>query len=210
MIIDGIKDSMILVDEGGGGDYTPCPEGSFMARCIRLVDLGTQASEFEGEKKSKREVMITWEVYVLNEDETLALRDNGSPFEISKRYTASLNEKASLRKHLDAWRGRPFTEEELTGFDLPKILNTYCLINIQTRESKKGKKYAFIAGIMAAPRGTPKPEPINAYMQVSLRNFEPDFFAELPEYVQDIIKQSAEWPLIEAVLAAPSSEAIPF
>ena len=211
MIIEAIKDGLTLSDEGGGGDYTPAPEGSHIARCIRVVDLGTQINDFEGQETRKREVMLTWEVYCLDESEKLLLRDNGSPFEISKRYTASLNEKANLRKHLDSWRGRPFNEDELKGWHVKNVLNSYCLLSIQHKISKKNKPYACIAGIINLPRGMAKPEPINTYMHFSLREFDRDWFAELPEYVQELIKGSCEWPAIETALASmPANENTPF
>ena len=39
--------------------------------------------------------------------------DSGEPFLVWKRYTLSLGDKATLRAHLEAWRGRKFTADEL-------------------------------------------------------------------------------------------------
>ena len=44
--------------------------------------------------------------------------DNGRRFQLRKDYKNSLHEKAGLRKDLEAWRGRRFTDAELAGFDL--------------------------------------------------------------------------------------------
>ena len=92
------------------------------ARCCRLIDLGSQESEFQGEKKLQRKILISWE---LSE-----LRTDGSPFQISRRFGLSLHEKTALRAFLQAWRGRPFSDAELAGFDLRKLLNAPCLLNV--------------------------------------------------------------------------------
>ena len=41
---------------------------------------------------------------------------DGKPFLVRRRYTASLHEKSALRKDLESWRGRAFTNVELDGF----------------------------------------------------------------------------------------------
>ena len=81
--------------------------GTYTAVCCELVDLGQQYNEKWG--TSARKVLIGWEVV----GETVNVNGEAQPRIFSKTYTASLNEKASLRKDLNAWRGRPFTDEEL-------------------------------------------------------------------------------------------------
>ena len=56
--------------------------------------------------------------------------EDGRPFAVSKTYTASLFEAAALRKDLESWRGKSFTEEELGGFDISKLLGCTARIEV--------------------------------------------------------------------------------
>ena len=46
---------------------------------------------------------------------------HGRRFDVARVYTLCLHERAALRKDLESWRGRKFTEQELDGFDLEKL-----------------------------------------------------------------------------------------
>ncbi len=137
---------MILTDTGGT-TYAPCPAGSYLARCVQLIDMGTQQSTFENKPKSARKALISWEI--LDDD---VRRDDGQPYVVSKRFTQSLHEKAALRKTLAAWRGRDFTAQELAGFDLAALLGKDAFLSI-IHADKDGKTYANIAGVMRPPKG---------------------------------------------------------
>lgn len=142
---------MILTDTGGAA-FTPCPAGSYLARCVQLIDLGTQTSNFEGETKKARKVLIAWEIL---DDE--CRRDDGQPFILSKRFTQSLHEKAALRKTLEAWRNRTFTPPELKGFDLGTVLGKDAFLSV-IHTDKDGKTFANIAAVMKPPKGMTAPE----------------------------------------------------
>lgn len=142
---------MILTDSGGAA-FTPCPAGSYLARCVRLIDLGTQTTDYQGETKTARKLLLAFEVL---DDE--ARRDDGAPFVLSKRYTASLHEKAALRKDLAGWRGRDFTPDELKGFDLAAVVGKDCFISV-VDATKGDRTYSNLASIMKPPKGMKPPE----------------------------------------------------
>lgn len=81
--------------------------------------------------------------------------DDGKPFIVQKRYTASLHEKSKLRPELESWRGRAFTEDELKEFDLEKLLGANCLLNV-AHVVKDGKTYANVTAVMPLKRGMEK------------------------------------------------------
>ncbi len=72
------------------------------------------------------------------------------PAVIGSRFTSSLSPKALLRQHLESWRGRPFTEQELMGFDLINLLGVPALISVMHSEDGK---FANISAIMGMPPG---------------------------------------------------------
>ena len=41
--------SFIVENTSSGGDFKPVPAGLHLARCYRIIDLGTQRSEFDGQ-----------------------------------------------------------------------------------------------------------------------------------------------------------------
>jgi hypothetical protein len=154
-----------------------------MGVCNMLVDLGMQFNEVY--KNSSRKVLIGWEI----PDETIELDDGPHPRQISKRYTASLNEKSTLRSDLAAWRGRDFTPEELAAFDLRNIVGASCLINVIHKESN-GKTYANIGNIMALPKGMAKGKLSEPAVIFDLDTDPVEDVDKLPKWIGDIIKKS--------------------
>lgn len=140
---------MLTVAENTSGTFEMPPAGPVAARCSRLIDLGSQESDYQGEKKMQRKILLSWEL--------AELRTDGTPFVISRRFGLSLHEKAALRGFLQAWRGRPFTPEELAGFDLRRLLAAPGMLNIMHTE-RAGKQYANIASISPLPKGMNAPE----------------------------------------------------
>lgn len=138
---------MLTISETSTADYTPPEAGTYAARCCSIIDLGTQSSTWEGEAKTAHKVMLSFEV-----TDTDNRRVDGSPHMISRRFTASLHAKAGLRKFLEAWRGRPFTPEELAAFDLKTLAGLPCLVGI-VHETKGDKTYANLASVMKLPKG---------------------------------------------------------
>lgn len=142
----------MVISESTSASFAPCPPGSYLARCVRVIDMGTQTTDYQGEVKTNRKVLLGFEIL---DDE--ARRDDGTPHILSKRYTTSLHEKAALRKDLSSWRGRDFSAEELKGFNLGAILGQLCFISVV--ETIKGDRtYANIASIMKQPKGMTPPE----------------------------------------------------
>lgn len=177
---------MGFIATNDGGNFEMTPQGVHIARCFRMVDLGTQESEFQGQKKTQRKIMISWE---LLGEERMA---DGNTFTISKRYTLSMHEKAQLRNDLEAWRGRAFTREEEAQFDVSKVLGTYCMINIM-HEEKNGKTYANIASIMPLPKGMPKPSSPNECYLFDIDAPNMEIFNRFGDKLKATITSAPEW-----------------
>lgn len=140
----------MIVAKASGGTYIPAPAGVWAGVCVDVVDLGPMVQEFAGKKRTLHKIRIVWQI-----SET---RADGKPYSASKMYTLSLHEKASLRKDLESWRGRAFTEPELQGFDVETVLSAAALLNI-VENLKNGTKYANVAGVMRLPKTMEAPTP---------------------------------------------------
>lgn len=124
----------------GSGDYTPAPAGMHSAVCADVVDHGM----VEGTYGVKHKVSLVFLI-----DETM---EDGKPFSVHRRYTASLNEKATLYRDLVSWRGKAFTAAELAAFDLENLICVPCMVNV-VQEERDGKTYANVASISPLPKG---------------------------------------------------------
>lgn len=189
--------SLIAKDTGGGDrTFELAPSGAFVARCYRVVDLGTQTFSVMGETKQAHQVLITWEI-----NKTMA---DGKPYTISEKYTVSLHEKAKLRAVLESWRGRKFTEAERQGFDLKNILGKVCFINI-VHTQKGDKSYANVASVMPVPEGMPSPAAVNETVHFDINEWSQAEWDKVPRYYQEMIKKSPEWQQLDAVGSSPGA-----
>lgn len=152
--------SPIIATAGASDKFEPAPAGLHQGVCVDVVDMGVLEVTYAGLTKKQRKVRIVWQI-----DE---LMESGKPFIVQKRYTLSLHEKATLRKELESWRGRPFTPEELAGFDLEeKLIGANAQVNIQ-HAVKDGTTYANVVSIVPLGRGMTKMN-TNGYVRVKDR-----------------------------------------
>ena len=174
-------------------NYTPPPEGMHIARCFRLIDLGTQPKSYQGKPTGEaRKIMASWEL--LGEDRM----EDGKPFTISKSWFLSMHEKAALRKDLESWRGRAFTLEEECSFDVAKLLGAYCLLNIVQEPGADGTMYTKIKAITPLIKGMPKPEPVNENSIFDMDNPDMSMFEKFSDKMKEQIAGSREWKARQA------------
>ena len=138
--------------------FTPAPEGLHAAVCIDVVEH----KNVETPWGVKDKVELRWEVEPINPD-------TGRPFQVRAWYTASLSEKANLRKMLDMWRGRKFTPAELKGFDLEKLVGVPCQIQVVHTATDDGKTYANVQAVIKASKHTPVLKPSADYVREKQR-----------------------------------------
>lgn len=142
----------ILVKAGESKSYQPAPAGVHQAVCVDVIDKGLLEVTYAGETKIQHKIVIAWQI-----DE---LRDDGKRYLLFKRYTASLHEKANLRKDLQSWRGRAFTSDEERGFDVESIIAANCLVNVQ-HNIVGDKTYANVVAVMPMHKGMTKIAPLD-------------------------------------------------
>lgn len=141
----------ITATDKGGKDFKKVPPGCHFAICNMVVDLGVQKTTYKGRDKTQHQVYLRWEI----PDERTTWEKDGKttegPCAIGATYTLSLSEKAKLRALLENWRGRPFSEQELQGFDITSVAGKCCQVMVQ-HETSGGKTYANVTGVMGISR----------------------------------------------------------
>lgn len=196
----------LIAKDNGGGDFKLTPAGVHIGRCFRIVDLGTQEEEYQGEQKLLPKVAIYWELHGEDEDGKPLMTDNGDPLFIWQEFTNSLGKKAKLRSALESWRGKPFTEDELKGFDVSKLLNAYCMVNVTHKTSTNGKTYAVVTSLTPLPTALrhSKPGPILPSAVYDIDNHNEALFQTFHEKLREKINNSIERKGVSKADAAPS------
>lgn len=190
----------IIATGKSGGGFEPVGEGLHTAICTSVIDLGDQYNERFGNKQ--RKVRITWEV----DDETVTVDGEEKPRIISKEYTLSLSDKATLRRDLESWRGAKFSDDDIyvDGFDLQNILGKPCQITVVHNVSKSGKTYADIAGIVPLQKGMTPPRHSGDLVYFALdSDNDLSMIDTFPQFIQDKIKKSPTYEQLVAANNAP-------
>jgi len=200
---------IIAKSNGSGNGYDPVPAGNYVARCFSMVHIGTVPEEYQGEVKMQNKVRITWE---LPTETKVFKEENGEqPYVLSKEFTLSMHEKSTLRKWLESWRGKAFTQAESDGFDVAKLIYAPCMLNVIHKEKKDGQIRADIASVSAMPKGLECPKAINLPVLFSVNEFDQKVFDTFPDFLKDKIRSSKEYkamqqPNATETPAAPQNE----
>ena len=193
----------MIVKDSGGGNFEQAPAGTHVARCYKLIDIGTTLQEFQGEQKKRHQIIVGWEL----PNELMASGEfAGQPFTASSFYTLSLHEKAKLRHDLTNWRGRDFTEDELKGFDLKNVLGKPCMISLTIND--KGRTN--VSAIMALPKGATVPDAINPITYFSFDEYNESVFESFSDKMKEMIAKSDEYRAIQSPGSQSSAPAESF
>lgn len=196
----------ITAKKGEGFERELIPAGNYVARCYKMIELGTVPTEYMGETKMLHKVRIGWELPT--ELKVFNPEKGEQPCVIDKEYTLSLGEKANLRKDLQSWRGKAFTEAEAEAFDITKLLGVPCMLNIIHVQGKKDttKTYQSIGSVSPMPKGLECPEQINPTFVFDFENFDNQKLDSLPDFIKETIKTSEEY---KAIFNPINDEAFP-
>lgn len=188
--------------EANSAAFQAAPVGAHAATLIRIIDIGTQEGEYQGQKTVRRQNLFTWELP--NE----AMED-GQPFIISKFYTASIGEKANLTKDLTSWLGKAPQPGNPKAEDL---LGKSCQVIVSERENT-GKRV--VSGLAPLPKGITIPKKShNPIVFFDLENFDQTTFDGLSEGIKTMVMKSPEYANIingvEPTVTAVEEDEPPF
>lgn len=130
----------IVININSSKDFEPVSEGVHAAVLAEVVDKGIQPTPFG----DKHKVMFVWLTDEADEEGKTKL--------VFQPFTASLHEKAALRKATKAIRGKDLSADE-ENFDIESLKGSQVQLVIQHHESNTGKVYANVQAIMKAKPG---------------------------------------------------------
>lgn len=175
----------LIAKENIQSEYPQVPTGVHKARCVKIIDLGTQKQDYQGDISWKKQFMIIWEIpeYTNNENEPLTL---------SKFYTLSLHEKSNLAKDLQSWKGKAISSSEKKGFDITSLLGDACQLNVI--EGKNGRPK--ISNVMKIKDTDVSSEQIIPSFFFSLAEYQKgnkEKFNQLSEGIRNIVLKAREF-----------------
>lgn len=183
--------------------FEPAPAGTHIARCYGCVALGTQHSEMFADAFK---VLLMFELPF----EKMNTQNGEMPMTVSKEYTLSLGKKSNLRKHLDSWRGRAFTEEELKGFEVSKVVGAPCQLTIvHQQNAKTGNTFAKIESITGLAKGMNCPDQSHPNVRFEIEEGKSEAYNALPEWIRKKIDACEEWQPTKETATTPEPTSDP-
>lgn len=179
----------------GSGDFQQLPPGSYVARCIRLIDLGTQHGEYMGKPTVNNQVMIVFET----PDEKVDVQGEMKPYIVSLFVNNWLGGKSKLKGFLESWRGKAFTEDEAKRFDLESVLGKPAMITVVHNDKGKAK----ITGVGKLVKGSECPPATQEVFAFWLDSWHAATFEKLPKGIQDIVARSDEYKIHHGMMEPP-------
>ena len=162
----------------------PVEPGVYMAVCVGFVDLGEQYSDKF--KTYANKGMYIWELA----GEMIEIDGEQKPRQLSKEFTISGSSKSNLRKFIESWNGKSYSDDEFMEFDLFDQIGKPCQLNVVLSESKE---YSNVDNLMPIPRGFPAPTTSSTLVKWDMDAWNDEVFATLPEWIQDKIKNSTQY-----------------
>ena len=184
-----------IIVSAKGGNFKPVPAGMHLARCYRIIDLGTQVSDYKGQINHLSKVMCQFEVHGEDDDGNPMTTDKGEPLSISKTYTLSLGDKATMRRDFSTWRGKDFTEDEKRGFSLKNVVGVWAMLSIVKSTGANGKEYTNIEGINPVPKAMKAnlPQGHNDPKIYSIIEHDDELYNSFSDYIKTKIAASPEY-----------------
>lgn len=179
---------MALTGSTGGG-FDPIPADQYVARCVRVVDMGSEHNERWNKTQRKVQIMFEIPALIISEGEYA-----GMPRCISEWFTLSMAPKSHLRPKIESWRGQGFSDAEAEGFDILTLVGHPAIINV-IHNINNGNTYANIASITPLMKGMECPEPKTEMYGFALTksDFSPETFDKLSDKMKERIQKTPEY-----------------
>ena len=162
----------------------PVEPGVYMAVCVGVIDLGEQYSEKF--KTYANKVLLVWEL----PSETVEVDGEEKPRQLSKEFTFSASGKSHLRKYIESWNSKNYSDDEFMEFDLFDQIGKPCQLNVVLNESKE---YSNVDNLMPIPKGFPAPVSASEKVCWDMDAWDDETFKKLPEWIQEKIKKSSQY-----------------
>jgi hypothetical protein len=165
-------------------DFAIVPAGNHVGICNAVIDLGMQPGSGQY-PAPKHQIYVRFE---LPTERVKYVKDGAEiegPMSIGRSFTASMSEKANLRKFIESWFGKKFpSDEAASDFDVSHVLGKKCLLNV-THTEKGNNVYANIGMATPIPKGMTADYPqANKSVFFDLSTPDQAVYQRIPEWLQ--------------------------
>lgn len=164
----------------------PVEPGTYFAVCIGAVDLGEQETTYNNKTRYTNQLQIIFEL----PSELIEIDGEEQPRQLSRRFAVSLSTKSNLRKFIETWYGKKFTDDAIREFDTRELLGKPAMLSVVLSEDGN---YANIASAAALPKGMEAPKAKSELIDFDVEDWDDAAFQKLPEWLQELVKKSTQY-----------------
>lgn len=164
----------------------PVEPGTYFAVCIGAVDLGEQETTYNNKTRYANQLQIIFEL----PSELIEIDGEEQPRQLSRRFSISLSTKSNLRKFIETWYGKKFTDDAIREFDTRELLGKPAMLSVVLSEDGN---YANIASAAALPKGMEAQKAKSELIDFDVEEWDDEAFQKLPEWLQELIKKSTQY-----------------
>lgn len=164
----------------------PVEPGTYFAVCIGAVDLGEQETTYNNKTRYTNQLQIIFEL----PSELIEIDGEEQPRQLSRRFAVSLSTRSNLRKFIETWYGKKFTDDAIREFDTRELLGKPAMLSVVLSEDGN---YANIASVAALPKGMEAPKAKSELIDFDVEDWDDAAFQKLPEWLQELIKKSTQY-----------------
>lgn len=164
----------------------PVSPGTYVGICVHAIDIGEQLVTFKDKKNYSNQIMYVFELV----GEFIEVDGVQQPRTLSRTFTFSKSEKSGLRKFVESWQGKKFSNEEFGEFDTNDVVGKEAMINVVLNDSGE---YANIDSVIPLPKGMSAGTPQSKLIKFDIDPWNQAAFDGLPEWAQERIKKSTQY-----------------
>jgi len=176
---------MGLMAKSSGEDYVLPPEDIHNAVCIGVWELGRLQTQYG----IKHQVYLRFEIDAQQED--------GKRYQVGRKYSPSLHEKATFRQLLESWSGAKLTKEAAkAGYDVLRLLGKPCQLQVIYADYD-GKTYANVGSVTKLGKGMAALKPSVPLSSFTFEDNGKTIPESVPEWIKKIIMSTVNWQSIK-------------
>lgn len=122
--------------------------------------------------------------------ETVEIDGKQEPKTLSRTFNFTQSKNGGLRKFVQSWLGKTFSDEAFVGFDINDLVGLPAQLSVVLSESGE---YANIDAVMQLPKGMPAPAATLPLIRFDMEPWNDTHFQQLPEWAREKVKKSTQY-----------------
>ena len=177
---------MAKVKDRAKPSIPPVAPGTYSAICVGSIDMGEQLVKYKDKSNYSNQVAFIFELV----GEYIEVDGKQEPRTLSRKFTFSKSEKSGLRKFVESWQGKKFSNEEFGEFDTNDMVGKEAMIGVVLNDTGE---YANIDTIMGLPKGMSAGKPQSELIRFDIDPWDQAAFDALPDFAQSWVMNSTNY-----------------